>query len=290
MKELLFIVNPVSGTIQKKQIVEKIKRWLHKVPFEIIFTQYPGHATQIAQRAVEKKISKIVAVGGDGTVNEVARALIHSSSTLGILPVGSGNGLARHLKIPMKLQGALNLILHGKPVSIDVGYVNERPFFCTSGLGFDALVSYYFDKATSRGLLNYAKITVREYLKAKETTFQVHENGVTYTLEALMLTFANASQYGNNVYISPKANISDGFLDFCCFKKANFWQIPSVVWDTVNKTIHQNPLLRIQQVKQVSVETPKETFVHIDGDYINLNTCQYNYRVQPCGLQVIAGS
>jgi len=286
---LLFIVNPISGTVRKHQIIDKIQTYLRDVPHEIALTEYAGHATQIARQAVANQRNIVVAVGGDGTVNEIARALLHTSVKLGIIPVGSGNGLARHLQLPFDVSKALNIIVKEHTVAIDVGFVNDRPFFCTSGLGFDALISYKFSRASSRGLYNYARITAREYFRYTEKQFYVAYHGKVKEVSALMLTLANASQFGNNTFISPQASLTDGLLDFCLVRRLPIWHLPHLALDNFRQTIHRNPHVQITRTTDVTITALQpNTFAHVDGDFIDLQTNEYHYTIRPLALQVIA--
>ena len=167
-----FVVNPISGTTDKSKIVDLIPVYMEASRFDvkIWYTEFRGHAGQIARKAVEEGIKVVVAVGGDGTVNEVARCLIHTNTALGIIPCGSGNGLARHLFIPMNPEGALQVLSTCTIEVLDYGMINDTPFFCTCGLGFDAFVSSKFAKSERRGLLTYIDNTLREGLRYKPDT------------------------------------------------------------------------------------------------------------------------
>jgi len=216
---VVFIVNPIAGTRQKDFILENIRHHLpEELATKIIFTEYPGHAHDIATEMVRQGITTIVAVGGDGTVNEVASALVKTNCRLGIIPAGSGNGLARHLGIPLQVPEALELILHHRIQNIDAGKVNGKYFFCTCGTGFDASVGKKFSRDSRRGMLSYVRATIHQYINYSPKSYTLKTSNKKVKLKAFLVTFANSGQYGNNAYIAPNAVIDDGMLDLCILR------------------------------------------------------------------------
>ena len=177
--KIIFVVNPISGTSDKKHIIDLIPKYMDDVCFEwaIRMTEYRGHAAKLVNEAIEENADVVVAVGGDGTVNEVARSLIHTNVALGIIPCGSGNGLARHLCIPMNADGALRVLSECHIEELDYGIIDQTPFFCTCGIGFDAFISDRFAKAGKRGLLTYIENTLKEGLKYKPDTYEITVDG-----------------------------------------------------------------------------------------------------------------
>ena len=200
---VLFIVNPISGTTDKKRIVALIPKYLSDERFDVhvAYTDHSGHAAELASEAVADGTDVVVAVGGDGTVNEVARSLVHSRTALGIIPCGSGNGLARHLYIPMNPEGAMQVLADCQIKSLDYGIINGTPFFCTCGVGFDAFVSSKFAKSGRRGLLTYIENTLKEGLKYQPDTYEMEIDGEKKQFKAFLIACANASQYGNDALI-----------------------------------------------------------------------------------------
>ena len=198
--KIAFIINPFSGTGKKEDIPSLIKQELDNEVFEteIVFTGYRGHGTELAKEFVEKNFQIVVAVGGDGTVNEVGRSLINTDTSLGIIPIGSGNGLARHLGIPMNLKKAIKQLNHSEPIRMDYGLVNNRPFFCTCGTGFDAYVSTEFAKGKKRGVMSYIEKIITGYFTYKSQNYHLLGEGIDLNSKAFVITFANASQWGNN--------------------------------------------------------------------------------------------
>ena len=218
-KSISFILNPHSGTHSKEELPKLIEAHLDKSKFDyrLIITEYAGHAAELAKQCVEQHTDIVVAVGGDGTVNEVARSLVHSQTALGIIPSGSGNGLARHLCIPMDVKKAINIINQCKIEALDYGVINELPFFCTCGMGFDAFISMKFAEAGKRGPITYAENVLKEGLKYQPEQYEVIDETGTKRYKAFLIACANASQYGNNAYIAPQATMTDGLMDVVVF-------------------------------------------------------------------------
>ena len=267
-KSVRFIINPISGTSSKQAIVEMIPQYLcpEVFEYEILYTQYAGHAAELAQENAQKGIDIIVAVGGDGTVNEVARSLIHTQTALGIIPCGSGNGLARHLYIPMSADGALKILSLCNIETLDYGTINGHPFFCTCGVGFDAFVSEKFAQSGKRGLLAYIENTLREGVKYKPETYEVEIDGESQRHKAFLIACGNASQYGNNVYITPGASMSDGLMDVTIMEPFSIIEAPQIAIQLFNKTIKKNSRIKTFQCKELKILREKEGVVHFDGD------------------------
>ena len=214
-KKIVFIMNPISGTVSKAGIPAIIDSTLDKEKFDYVIkhTEYAGHASDLAREAANAGTDIVVAVGGDGTVNEVARAIVHTHTALGIIPCGSGNGLARHLSIPLDFRKAIEIINACEIHDLDYGIINEMPFFCTCGMGFDAFISLKFAMSGKRGPISYAENVLKEGLKYKPETYIIENENGKQQYEAFLISCANASQYGNNAYIAPQASMSDGLLD-----------------------------------------------------------------------------
>ena len=263
-----FIVNPISGNTDKSRIVNLIPEYMDAERFDvkILYTEFRGHAAQMAQQAVDEHIDVVVAVGGDGTVNEVARCLIHTSTALGIIPCGSGNGLARHLFIPMNPEGALKVLSVCEIEALDFGVINETPFFCTCGVGFDAFVSSKFAKSERRGLRTYIENTLREGLRYKPDTYEIEIDGEKQHYKAFLIACANASQYGNNVYIAPRASMSDGLMDVTIMEPFTMLEAPQIAIQLFNKTIDQNSRIRTFKCKSLRIHRSQPGVIHFDGD------------------------
>jgi YegS/Rv2252/BmrU family lipid kinase len=281
-----FIVNPISGGKNVHQsIVELIDNQLDKYLYlpKICYTEYAGHATKIATDAVKNNIPIVVAIGGDGTVNEVGKALIHTKTALGIIPTGSGNGLARELEIPMKAAKAIESL--NTPVSkiIDVCYANEVPFFCTAGIGFDAHCADIFSKMKGRGLMNYIKVGLSEFWKYKplECVFGADDYDV------FSITFGNASQFGNNAYITPSAIIDDGIIDCTIIIPPTTWQTLPLIAQLFNGNIHSSELSENYRGTKFKVSTKQNCLIHYDGEPFQLNTNELIISISEKSLRVI---
>ena len=273
-KRVVFVVNPISGTRSKEGLRELIGQTMDADKFDcrLMRTEYAGHASVIASQCVSEKVDICVAVGGDGTVNEVARALPGSSTALGIVPCGSGNGLARHLCLPMDMRGALEMINADHVELFDYGVINHQPFFCTCGMGFDAFVSLKFAESGKRGLVSYVENVLKEGLKYKPETYMVEDETGTYNYKAFLITCANAAQYGNNAYIAPGASMQDGLMDVIVMEPFNVMEAPKLAMDLFAKTLSSNSCIKTFQARRIHVKREHPGAVHYDGDPIEMGT------------------
>ncbi|MCK6649852.1 MAG: YegS/Rv2252/BmrU family lipid kinase, partial [Bacteroidia bacterium] len=214
-KKICFIVNPVSGIGRQKVIEKLIDQLLDRTLFEyeIQYTKAAKHATELAKDAALRNFDIVVAVGGDGSVNETAKGLIGTKTAMAIIPAGSGNGLARHLKIPIDIKKAMEVINMGVISTVDSIRFNDETFVNVAGIGFDAHIGWEFAKFGKRGFSSYLKVIMREFPKYKARKYELEIDGKTIYPEAFLISFANGSQWGNNAYIAPTADISDGIMD-----------------------------------------------------------------------------
>lgn len=268
-KSIVFILNPVSGNHTKESIPGLIAETLDKkFDYQVIETEYAGHATEIARRCAADGTDVVVAVGGDGTVNEVARAIVHSDTALGIIPCGSGNGLARHLCIPMDPRKAISLINNHKIEALDYGVINGLPFFCTCGMGFDAFISLKFAEAGKRGPITYVEKVLKEGLKYKPEVYEVEDETGARKYNAFLIACANASQYGNNAYIAPKATMTDGLMDVIVMEPFDMFDAPQISIDMFNKTLDKNSKIKTFKAKSIRIHRKNPGAIHYDGDPI----------------------
>lgn len=267
-KRIAFVINPISGTQEKESVVKQIEELVDKEHYapQIVYTAHAGHAVQIAAEKAAEGYFAVVAVGGDGTVNEIARSLVHTDTALGIIPCGSGNGLARHLQIPLDVRGALGVLNGGRVECIDYGKINEVPFFCTCGVGFDAFVSLKFSQAGKRGPLTYLEKTLQESLNYKPETYELEMDGASSHYKAFVIACGNASQYGNNAYITPRATLNDGLLDVTILEPFTLLDVPSLAFQLFNRTIDQNSRVKTFRCKSLRILRDKPGVVHYDGD------------------------
>lgn len=287
-KNITFIVNPISGTKSKDALPLLVKQLIDDSLYEceIIKTEYAGHAAELASQCVNDHIDICVAVGGDGTVNEVARSLAHSETALGIIPCGSGNGLARHLCLPMDMKQALQVINAGKTDYFDYGVINDQPFFCTCGMGFDAYVSLKFAESGKRGLATYVENVLKEGLTYKPDTYIITDESGNHQYNAFLVACANASQYGNNAYIAPEASMQDGLLDVIIMEPFNIIEAAKVGFDLFAKTLKSNKHIKTFQARSIHIHRNESGAVHFDGDPTNMGT-DIDVRIEPLGLKAI---
>ena len=287
-KNITFIVNPISGTKSKDTLPLLVKQLIDDSLYEceIIKTEYAGHAAELASQCANDHIDICVAVGGDGTVNEVARSLAHSETALGIIPCGSGNGLARHLCLPMDMKQALQVINAGKTDYFDYGVINDQPFFCTCGMGFDAYVSLKFAESGKRGLATYVENVLKEGLTYKPDTYIITDESGNHQYNAFLVACANASQYGNNAYIAPEASMQDGLLDVIIMEPFNIIEAAKVGFDLFAKTLKSNKHIKTFQARSIHIHRNESGAVHFDGDPTKMGT-DIDVRIEPLGLKAI---
>ena len=287
-KDILFILNPIAGIRQKIDIESIIKNKFQSYDGEIVLhaTKERGHGIQLAKDGLRDGYKKIVAIGGDGTINEVAQGLIGSDTALGIIPMGSGNGLARHLKIPLSIAGAIDTVQGGTLQRIDTGLINKHVFLCTAGIGFEAHITHLFDAAPGRGLKTYFKIVVKEIRKYGAKSITVSGNGKVHSFSAFTMCFANAAQYGNDLFISPQSKIDDGLLDLCVLKPFGIFKYPHIIHRFVTKGIQRSSKYETMTFSDLEIFNDNDLIAHIDGDPITLKG-KVNVRVVPNSLSVI---
>ena len=262
-----FIINPKSGTHSKEAIPGLIEDTLDKERFEwrIKYTEYAGHAAKLAKESATKGVDIVVAVGGDGTVNEVARSLVHTQTALAIIPCGSGNGLARHLCLPMDMKKAISIINDCRIEAFDYGIINNLPFFCTCGMGFDAFISLKFAEAGKRGPITYVENVLKEGLKYKPETYEVSDEGGTHHHKAFLIACANASQYGNNAYIAPGATMKDGLMDVIIMEPFDALEAPQIAADLFMKTLTNNSKIKTFRTSKLHIHRSEPGAIHYDG-------------------------
>lgn len=263
------VINPISGVGSKRKIPQMIQEAFSKrkdVDLAIDFTEYPGHASELTANAIDQGAEVVIAVGGDGTINEVARAMVNTKATLGIIPKGSGNGLARSLHIPMDVKGALDVIEKGLVKAIDCCKANDHIFFCTCGVGFDATVSQKFASSKRRGSLTYIMKTIEEYLRYKPETYQLVIEDQTIEEKAFLIACANASQYGNNAYIAPHADMQDGKLDITILSTFTPLDITPLALQLFAKQIDKNSKIKTLRAANARIVREKPGVIHLDGE------------------------
>ena len=280
----------MSGTSSKEKIPVLAKKMFDSNEFElkIIKTEYAGHATELTQKALDENFDCIVAAGGDGTVNEVARTMVHSNAVMGIIPLGSGNGLARDLGISMDAKKAIDTIVAGNVITIDYCKANGRAFFCTCGVGFDAIVTKRFSGGKRRGPISYVRSAITEYFKFKPETYKITLDDKTVIEEkAFLVTCANTSQYGNNAYIAPNANISDGKIDIVILAPLHPIDVGPIAIQLFTKQIANNQRVSHYRSETVKIKRSNPGPMHVDGEPVYSGK-EILIGIIPSGLNVIA--
>ena len=271
-KTIRFIVNPFSGKNEHHHISEIIQSAvdLEKYEFEICLTEFAGHAQQLCREAVESGTNIVVAVGGDGTINEVASQVIHTKTILGIVPIGSGNGLARHLGIPLSVKKAIQLINKCNTAAIDTATINGKAFVSIAGIGFDALVAREFSKNGKRGFFSYLRIITKEYRSYKPKNYILKfDDGEEIKTSALFISFANSNQFGYNTSIAPHAKLDDGKLDVCIVQKPRILAMPLIANLLFLKQVHRSPFVEIIPASRLTVKRSSRG-VNMDGEAVKL--------------------
>lgn len=279
-----FIYNPNSGSksnASKKQMLQKLEKIENS---QVHLTQYAGHAHDLALKAVQNGAQKVVAIGGDGTIHEIASALIGTNTALGIIPIGSGNGLARHLGIHLSFSKALQQVIQGNEILIDVAFWNQDAFFCTAGIGFDAEVAHQFAKGEKRGLINYIRSSFKSVLQYQ--SIQILQKDETRE-DVFSMTFANANQFGNNAFISPYSNLQDGNFEVVKVEPLTIWESAQLGISLFLKNISQHKKVSIQSYQRYDFSVPIGTLYHMDGENLQTKELHHTIKIIPKFLRVI---
>lgn len=291
MKEkILFIVNPISGHKDKKNFPSLVESLIDKEKYDysISWTEYGGHAKELAREAIASGVDVIVAVGGDGTINEIGTAMLGAEQTFAIVPCGSGNGLARHLHIPLKAEKVITGVINkGVKSKIDTASINGVPFISIGGVGFDAIIADYFAKDPNRGLKTYVKLVTERYFKFQPEKYHlILDDDTEIDCEPLFISFANSNQFGNNAVVSPHASLNDGLLDVCVFKKPSFISIPDVAVKLMTSRIDHSKIVDIYKAKKIKVIRQKEDIANVDGEAMMMAK-DLDIEIKPLSLNIL---
>jgi diacylglycerol kinase (ATP) len=288
IKKVFFIINKYSGTGFRPEIEGRIIDRCSELGYEctIEFTQSRGHATELAQQAVKENFKIAFAMGGDGTVNEVARGLVHTDTAMGILPKGSGNGLARHLKIPLSFKHALELLGRHQVISMDTFTVNDHLSVNVSGIGFDGHIAGLFGKNGKRGLIGYIKLVVKEFASFKEFPINLVIDGEAFHSKAFIVAFANASQFGNNARVAPAASVCDQKLDISFIKKVPFIHAIGFGAKMFSGNLDKSSFVEMKTGKKMNIEFSEPMPYHIDGEPL-IPAASFNIAIQPASLRML---
>ena len=287
MKKILFIINPVSGIGKQKKLEKIINKHLdkNKFNFDVRYTKYAGHATEITKKATRLYDAVIIA-GGDGSVNEVAQSLINTNTALGIIPTGSGNGFARHLKLPLKPENAIDVINNFKMKTVDTGIVNNRKFVNIAGIGFDADMSYEFANINKRGFLGYAKVIFTSFNKIRGKYFKLKLNDEEIEGRFFIIAFSNGSQYGLNAVISPLSKLNDGIAEVIIIKHFPLFLAPFLALKLFTGKINKTKYCEIYKTTKIKIINDKTIFAHADGEPFVI-TRSAEIQLVPKSLKVI---
>ncbi len=292
MKNIAFIINPISGSREtqnaKKRLPKLIMQTLDAEQWlpNITFTEYAGHATELAHQFARMGFDAVVAVGGDGTVNEVAQGVRGTQTALGIIPMGSGNGFARHLNIPVKPNKALEMLNHSEPISVDYGLANGRMFVSTCGTGFDAVVADQFAGSNKRGFATYLQNTIREAFSYTPQTYHLVGDGLDVTHKAFLITFANANQWGYEALIAPKASVQDGKMDIMLMSSHAILGSASLALRLFAGSIDDSHFMDTLRAKEITLEREEAAPFHIDGDPVEMEK-DIHIQIVPDGMRVL---
>ncbi len=274
-RNILFIVNPVSGIGKQKKIETILENTIDHslLDYTVRYTERIHHGTELAREAVQQGcFDAIVAVGGDGSVNDVVSGMVGSDLALGIIPCGSGNGLARNLKIPLTPTHAVEVINRYKIAEIDTIYLNDRVVTSIAGIGFDARVARRMKQAKARGLQAYAKIILTDYPTYKEHTFRLNIDGNEIERKAWFISFANSNQFGYNTAVAPMAKLDDGLIDVCIVDRIPLLHLPLTAPLLYLNHFELSQHVEYFKAREVTVYNNEERWVNIDGEGERIGT------------------
>ena len=285
-RKFLFVVNPISGKGNKSKVVATIEREMLKAgeKFSVVYTEYARHAIEITKKAVDEAYDVVVAVGGDGSVNEVGKSLVGTETALGIVPCGSGNGLALHLGIPLNVKKAVLKLLTSCERKIDTASINGKVFLSIAGIGFDAHIGWKFAEFGRRGLLSYAQLSAKEFFGYKSKEYILEIDGKEIVSNAFLISFTNSGQYGNNFWIDPKAKLDDGFVSICILEKFPFTSTLDILYRTFTKKLEQSKYFKIIKAKEIRVKKGF-SLLHLDGEPDSSET-ELHIKVNPRSLKL----
>lgn len=290
MRHLVFIVNPRSGVERRKEIQDALSQYLDTAAYtyELQLTEYAGHGEFLAREAAAAGAFAVVAVGGDGSVNDILRGLKGTSALLGIIPKGSGNGMARTLGIPVSVIAAIKLINRCKTEKIDIGYANDRLFVSNAGVGYDALIAKKFSSSKRRGLLVYSWLVTKYLWLYRDWTWSIRVDGTTLTERAFLVNVANGQQFGYDFKIAPDASWTDGLLDVIIIRK-----FPKMLGAMMSLRLMKGTILKSRYVqrirgKEIWISNPQLKLMQTDGDAVAC-TNSIHFRIEEKAQEVIVG-
>lgn len=288
-QRIRFIINPISGVGRKGELPNQIESYLDhsKFDYDIVYSQYRKHAQKLALEASEQGIDIVCAVGGDGSVHEVGTALIGKQTKLAIIPTGSGNGLARHLGIPINIPQAIECINHTDFIRMDTVLVNDKPFLGIGGYGLDAVIAKKFDEHKKRGFWTYVQLVFKEFWKYNPVNISIDMNGEVKKMPVVLCTIANSSEFGNGFVVSPKSDVTDGKLEMVILKPFRFWSMPSLAYRFFRRTSHKSKFTEIISFQNAKIKISGK-MAHYDGEPFAVRN-ELNVQVIPQSLNILVG-
>ena len=285
-RKILFIVNPSAGKKRNIDLKEFIEKEFSLPDFKVAVSTSLEYFEEIKREIISGNYTDVVACGGDGTVNKVAAFACENNLRLGILPLGSGNGLARSVGISMDLKKALKQIETGTKKKIDAGMLNGKLFFCASGMGFDSHIAALFEKTTGRGLGGYIKLIWKEFFSYKAETYALKIGGKQISQKAFILACCNSGQYGNDFYIAPTASMTDGKITVSIIKPFHWIVVPYILLKVVLKKANTLNIVETHHAEEIKIIRANSGYVHIDGEPMESGT-EINISVKPLALEII---
>ena len=286
--KILFIINPISGVGKQKKVEKAIEKVLDKSLFdyEVEYTEYAHHATVISLQAAIRQVDIVVSVGGDGSINDCVRGLIGTNVTLGIIPAGSGNGLARTLNIPLNIEDAIEVLNKKKRATIDTVKVNNKIYASIAGIGFDALIAKEFRKTKVRGFNKYLSLILQLYPFYESQNYKMEIDGKKIESNALFISFANSNQFGYNTVIAPSAKIDDGFMQISIVKKVPIVMLPWTAQLLFLRNFDKSMYVKTYKAKEVKVINNDSRLVNLDGESVLMEK-ELHFTINPKSLNVI---
>ncbi len=287
-QKIRFIVNPIAGVRNKVNVPDMIRSTINKQQFdyEIVFTEHAGHAIDITKDAIAKGFDIVVAVGGDGSINEVASQLVNTEVILAIIPLGSGNGLATKLALPFNQRAAIQVINDGFVSNMDVGVFNDKYFFSVVGTGFEAQVINHFSKTKGRGFKEYTWVTIQEFFKYRPFDFRLEAHGEVLEGKVFSLSVGNSGEFGYNIGLTPQSDLNDGLLEVCFVRHFSFFFLTYMFFLMIFKKMHWSKKVRIVRASKLKITAPAPTFLQADGD-AEEHVSEVNVSVIKSGIKVI---
>ena len=287
--QISIVVNPVSGTNSARKRAKRVVKVLEEhFCIKALYTEYAGHGIELTQQLIAKGTDVLIAVGGDGTVNEISSALTGSRTALFIVPTGSGNGLARDLGMyGLSIKQIIERIEQNNVHLIDSGMADKKAFFCTCGTGFDAYIGHLFAQTKVRGFLTYIKLSLHAFKNYTPLTYQLKTNQGEYTRQAFVINIANNKQFGNNAYIAPMANMQDGLFTVTIIKPFKWYNVPYMAYSLFFKRMHKNKFVETFDCGDCKLTMPENGYLHVDGEPITTQSNPVLIQIRPASIHVL---